>query len=73
MKKITILASNDLVNRARMTAKSDGTTLEKAILHSLKAYPRKRVAVREYEELMKKLRRTVRTNAPYTRDKMNER
>jgi hypothetical protein len=73
MKKITISAADDLVRKARRTAKVDGKTLEEVMLVWLKSYPRKRGSVREYDALMKRLRGTVRTAGPYTRDEMNER
>jgi hypothetical protein len=73
MKKITISADDDLVREARRTAKSEGKTLEDVILEWLKTYPRKKASAREYDTLMKRLRRTVRTDGPYTRDEMNER
>jgi hypothetical protein len=73
MKKITISANDDLVKKARMIARSLGKTLEEAILEWLESYPRKKVSAREYDALMKRLRRTVRTAGPYTRDEMNER
>jgi hypothetical protein len=73
MKKITISAADDFVKEARMTAKSLGKTLEEAILEWLESYPRKKVSAREYDALMKRLRRTVRTAGPYTRDEMNDR
>ena len=72
MKKITISADDDLVREARRTAKSAGKTLEEVILEWLKSYPRKKVSAREYDALMKRLRRTVRSFGPYTRDEMNE-
>ena len=73
MKKITISADDDLVREARRPAKSAGKTLEEAIREWLKSNPRKTVSAREYDALMKRLRRTVRSNGPYTRDEMNER
>ena len=73
MKKITISADEDLIRRARRTARSEGKTLEGAMLEWLKSYPRKKGSAREYDALMKRLRRTVRTAGPYTRDEMNER
>ena len=73
MKKITISANDDLVRQARMTARSLGKTLEEAILEWLESYPRKKVSACEYDALMKRLRRTVRSAGPYTRDEMNER
>ena len=39
----------------------------------LKSYPRKKVSPREFDALMKRLRRTVLLAGPYTRNKMNER
>jgi macrodomain Ter protein organizer (MatP/YcbG family) len=73
MKKITISVSEDLIKRARKTARSRGKTLEEAIIEWLESYARKEVSAREYDTLMKRLRRTVRTAGPYTRDEMNER
>ena len=73
MKKITISASEDLVRRARRTARSEGKTLEEVILEWLQSYPRKKVSAREYDTLMKRLRRKVRSAGPYTRDEMNQR
>jgi hypothetical protein len=73
MKKIMISADDDLVREARRTAKSDGKTLEEVILEWLKSYPRGKGSAREYHALMKRLRRTVRSASPYTRDEMNER
>jgi len=73
MKKITISVSEDLIKRARKTARSLGKTLEEAIIEWLESYARKEVSAREYDTLMKRLRRTVRTAGPYTRDEMNER
>jgi len=73
MKKITISVNDDLARRARSTAKSQGMTLEEAILEWLQSYPHKKVSAREYDALMKRLRRTVRTGGPYTREEMNER
>jgi Post-segregation antitoxin CcdA len=73
MKKITISADEELVKRARSTAKSMGKTLEEAILDWLEGYAQKKVSAREYDALMKRLRRTVRFAGSYTRDEMNER
>jgi len=73
MKKITISANEDLIERARRTARFLGKTLEEAMLEWLESYARKDVSAREYDALMKRLRRTVRSAGPYTRDEMNER
>jgi len=73
MNKITISASEDLIKRARKTARSLGKTLEEAIIEWLESYAGKEVSAREYDTLMKRQRRTVRTAGPYSRDEMNER
>ena len=43
------------------------------MLEWLESYPRKKVSAREYDALMMRLRRTVRSAGPYTRDEKNER
>jgi len=73
MKKLTISVNEDLVRRARKTARFPGKTLEEAILEWLESYAWKKRSAREYDALMKRLRRTVRTAGPYMRDEMNER
>jgi hypothetical protein len=73
MKKITISANEDLIRRARRTARFLGKTLEEAMLDWLESYAWKKVSAREYDALMKRLRRTVRSAGPYTREEMNER
>ena len=50
-----------------------GKKLEEAMLEWLESYAWKKASAREYDALMKRLRRTVRTAGPYTRDEMNER
>lgn len=73
MKTITISAEEDLVRRARKTARFLGKTLEEAMLEWLEAYAWQSVSVGEYDAMMKRLRQTVRSAGPYTRDEMNER
>jgi hypothetical protein len=73
MKKITISVNDDLAREARRTANSVGKTLEEVMLEWLESYPRKKVSAREYNTLMKQLRRTIRSAGPYTREEMNER
>jgi len=73
MKKITITVADILAREARRTAKSDGKTLKEVILDWLKSYPRRKVSAREFDALMTRLRRTVRSAGPYTREEMNER
>ena len=73
MKNITISADENLIRRARRTARFLGKTLEEATLEWLESYAWKNASAREYDALMMRLRRTVRSDGPYTRDEMNER
>jgi len=47
--------------------------LNEAIREWLVQFTQQAGRAEEYDALMKRLRRTVRTNGPYTRDEMNER
>jgi hypothetical protein len=73
MKNITISADENLIRRARQTARFLGKTLEEAMFEWLESYAWKNVSARKYDALMKRLRRTVRSAGPYTRDEMNKR
>jgi hypothetical protein len=50
-----------------------GKTLEEVIFEWLESYARKEVSAEEYDAAMMRLRKTVRSAGPYTRDEMNER
>jgi uncharacterized protein DUF6364 len=73
MKKVTLSADARLIKRARQVARSQGKTLNEAIREWLVQFTQQAGRAEEYYELMKRLRRTVRANGPYTRDEMNER
>jgi hypothetical protein len=73
MKKVTLSADAHLIKRARQVARSQGKTLNEAIREWLVQFTQQAGRAEEYDALMKRLRRTVRTNGPYTRDEMNER
>jgi hypothetical protein len=73
MKKVTLSADAQLINRARKVARSQGKTLNEAIREWLVQFTQQADKTEEYNILMKRLRRTVRVNGPYTRDEMNER
>jgi hypothetical protein len=73
MKKVTFSADGHLIKRARKVARSQGKTLNEAIREWLVQFTQQADKAEEYDSLMKRLRRTVRTAGPYTRDEMNER
>jgi hypothetical protein len=73
MKKLTLSADGQLIKRARQVARSQGKTLNEAIREWLVQFTHQVGRAEEYDVLMKKLRRHVRTSGPYTRDEMNER
>jgi hypothetical protein len=73
MKTLRMIVKRGFIKRAEMTARSQGKTLNQAICEWLESYATVRGSVREYDKLMKRLRRYVRSNGPYTRNEMNER
>lgn len=73
MKNITLSADEDLIEQARKTAKEQHKTLNLAFREWLEDYVAKSGSVAEYDQLMQRLRRRVRSHGPYTRDEMNER
>jgi hypothetical protein len=72
MKKVTFFAEDDLIERARMIARSQGKTLNVAFREWLQTYARPAGDPRKFESLMKRLRH-VRSGRHFTRDEMNER
>ena len=73
MKKVTLSADGHLIKRACQVARSQGKTLNEVIREWLVHFTQHAGRAEEYNPLMKRLRRHVRSNGPYTRDKMNER
>ena len=73
MKNITLSADEDLIERARDLARTQKRTLNEAFREWLVQFTQQSGKAEEYDALMKRLRRTVRSNGPYTRDEMNER
>jgi hypothetical protein len=73
MKTLRVTVKRGLNKRAEMTARSQGKTLNQAISEWLESYAPIPGSAREYDQLMKRLRRYVRVSGPYTRDEMNER
>ena len=73
MKNITLSADEDLIDRARDLARTQKRTLNEAFREWLVQFTQQSGKAEEYDALMKRLRRTVRSAGPYTRDEMNER
>jgi hypothetical protein len=73
MKNITLSADEDLIERARHTAQAQHKTLNSAFREWLEDFVAKSGSLAEYDQLMERLRRRVRSSGPYTRDEMNER
>ena len=73
MKNITLSADDELIEQARQLARAQKRTLNDAFREWLVQFTQQSGKAEEYEALMKRLRRAVRSNGPYTRDEMNER
>lgn len=73
MKNITLSADEHLIDQAREIARSQKRTLNEAFREWLVQFTQQSGKAEEYHALMERLRRTVRSNGPYTRDEMNER
>ena len=72
MKNITLSADEDLIERARLVARSQHKTLNAAFREWLLTFTRQSGDVQEFDALMRRLRH-IRSGGPYTRDEMNER
>ena len=72
MKNITLSADGALIEQARQLARAQKRTLNDAFREWLVQFTQQAGKVEEYEALMKRLRKTVRSNGPYTREEMNE-
>jgi hypothetical protein len=73
MKNITLSADEELIEQARQLARAQKRTLNDAFREWLVQFTQQAGRAEEYDALMKRLRKTVRSNGPYTRDEMNER
>jgi hypothetical protein len=73
MKNVTLSADEELIEQARQIARAQKRTLNDAFREWLVQFTRQAGKSEEYDSLMKRLRRTVRSAGPYTRDEMNER
>lgn len=72
MKNITLSAEEDLIEQARLVAKSQRTTLNAAFREWLQQYTLRSGNAREFDSLMKRLGH-VKAGRRFSRDEMNER
>ena len=72
MKNITFSADEDLIQQARLVARSQRRTLNEAFREWLAQFAGLSQGAREAEATMKRLRH-VKSRGPYTREEMNER
>jgi hypothetical protein len=72
MKNITFSADENLIEQARLVARSRNRTLNAAFREWLEQYAEQAGAVAAVDALMRRLRH-VRSAAPYIRDEMNKR
>jgi len=72
MKNITLSAEEDLIEQARLVAKSQRKTLNAAFREWLQQFTRQSGSAQEFDSLMKRLKR-VKAGRRFTRDEMNER
>ncbi|HEY1730503.1 MAG TPA: hypothetical protein VGG15_02080, partial [Terriglobales bacterium] len=72
MKNITLSANEELIERARLIAQSQHTTLNAAFREWLQNYAAQDGRERDFDAIMRRLRH-IRSGGPYTRDEMNER
>jgi hypothetical protein len=72
MKNITLSADEDLIEQARLIARSQRETLNAAFRRWLVQYTAQGGSGREFDSLMRRLR-YVKAGRHFTRDEMNER
>jgi hypothetical protein len=72
MKNITLSADEDLIEQARLVARSQHKTLNRAFREWLLSFTRQSGNVQEFDALMRRLRH-VNAGRRFSRDEMNER
>lgn len=72
VKNVTLSAQEDLIEQARLVAKSQHKTLNAAFREWLEQYAAQAGTGAAVDALMRRLKH-VRSAGPYTRDEMNER
>ena len=73
MKRLTLSADAELIDRARGLAKDRGTTLNELIRLWLADYVNRREQADRAMQAIDELRKTVRLHGPFTRDELNRR
>jgi hypothetical protein len=72
MKNVTLSADEELIERARLIARSQHKTLNAAFREWLQTFTAQAGDEREFDALMRRLRH-IRSGGPYSRDELNER
>lgn len=72
MRNITLSADENLIEQARLVARSQHTTLNAAFREWLERFTAQAGSTEEFDALMSRLRH-VRADRHFTRDQMNER
>jgi hypothetical protein len=72
MKNITLSADEDLIEQARVVAKSQRKTLNAAFREWLLEFTTRAGSGQEFDSLMRRLRH-IKTDRHFSRDEMNER
>lgn len=72
MKKIMLSADENLIEQARLAAKSQRTTLNEAFRVWLRQFAQRPGNIQEFDSLMKRLKH-VDSGRRFARDEMNER
>ncbi len=72
MKNVTLSAEEELIEQARLVARSQRKTLNQAFREWLSQYTARSGTAQEVDSLMKRLRH-VNAGGHFTRDEMNER
>ena len=72
MKNITLSAEEELIERARLIARSQHKTLNAAFREWLSTFAAQSGEEQEFDRLMRRLRH-IDAGGPYSRDEMNER
>ncbi len=72
MKNVTLSAEEDLIERARLIARSQHKTLNSVFREWLQAFTAQSGDEREFDALMRRLRH-IRSGGSYSREELNER
>lgn len=73
MKNITLSADERLIEAARERARAENTTLNEQFRRWLADYAQAQERMQRYDEVMSKLRGTLKVGRKVSRDEMNER